>query len=562
MGEKKVGATPETRRGPRMTRRDVRVSCALAILLLLALARAAAAWGPEGHVIVTRAALAASDGLPPWFRDAGDALAELSNAPDRWREAEKDAPALAARGPDHFFDLDVWGDEPLPPERWGYVARAVRRRLSPAAVGFLPFAIGEEYGVLLTAFRDVRAGRPGGREAALAAAGVLAHLAGDAAVPLHATRHHHGWVGPNPEGFTRAGEIHHWFEGALVAGVGPAGGRAARGASRAVGGLPGAVRARLGDSPARGSRAHRVQREGPRARAARGRLRPVPARRVRSPGGVAPDPPGPAGPRAEARLRGPPAPGARRARRWARPRARRARGADDRRAARPPGGHGRARDRARDGARHALGARRGPRARRGGRAPRARGGARRGVGPGAGGARHGRGGCRAAPPARGDRGTRRLARPPARGATARDRPPAHGGGRAGNARRAARRARARGAPPRRGRAVPRRAGASPLGPGARHRAPLRLGPTGAAGGQYLSGAPRLRRRPRAGGSVVPARRARRARARGPARPSRRTAARRRRPPRAGRRARAGRRPLGDDQPAGGGSACSSASHGV
>ena len=134
MGEKKVGATPETRRGPRMTRRDVRVSCALAILLLLALARAAAAWGPEGHVIVTRAALAASDGLPPWFRDAGDALAELSNAPDRWREAEKDAPALAARGPDHFFDLDVWGDEPLPPERWGYVARAVRRRLSPAAV--------------------------------------------------------------------------------------------------------------------------------------------------------------------------------------------------------------------------------------------------------------------------------------------------------------------------------------------------------------------------------------------------------------------------------------------
>ena len=264
MGEKKVGATPETRRGPRMTRRDVRVSCALAILLLLALARAAAAWGPEGHIIVTRAALAASDGLPPWFRDAGDALAELSNAPDRWREAEKDAPALAARGPDHFFDLDVWGDEPLPPERWGYVARAVRRRLSPTAVGFLPFAIGEEYGVLLTAFRDVRAGRPGGREAALAAAGVLAHLAGDAAVPLHATRHHHGWVGPNPEGFTRAGEIHHWFEGALVAGVDPAEVRAAREASRALGDVPGAVHALLGDSLAQVPRLYRLERESRR----------------------------------------------------------------------------------------------------------------------------------------------------------------------------------------------------------------------------------------------------------------------------------------------------------
>src|SRR5437899_4313550 len=261
MGEKKWGATPETRRGPHMTRRDVRVSCALAILLLLALARAAAAWGPEGHVIVTRAALAASDGLPPWFRDAGDALAELSNAPDRWREAEKDAPALAARRPDHFFDRDVWGDEPLPPERWGYVARAVRRRLSPAAVGFLRFAIGEEYGVLLTAFRDVRAGRAGGREAALAAAGVLAHLAGDAAVPLHATRHHHGWVGPNPEGFTRAGDIHRWFESALVARIDPAEVRTGPEAARALRDVPGAVRAILDDSLAQVPRLYRLERE-------------------------------------------------------------------------------------------------------------------------------------------------------------------------------------------------------------------------------------------------------------------------------------------------------------
>src|SRR6266849_3005992 len=163
-----------------MTRGAVRVSGLLVILLLLTLSGRAAGWGPEGHVI--------------------DALAELSNAPDRWREVEKGAPALAARNPDHFFDLDVWGEEPLPPERWAYVERAAQRRLRPAAIGFLPFAIGEEYGVLLSAFRDVQAGRAGGREAALAAAGVLAHLAGDAAVPLHATRHHHGWVGPNPEG--------------------------------------------------------------------------------------------------------------------------------------------------------------------------------------------------------------------------------------------------------------------------------------------------------------------------------------------------------------------------
>src|SRR5947207_2531693 len=231
MGDQKKPGDPSRASRDRMTRGDVRVSGVLAILLLLTLSGAAAGWGPEGHVIVTRTALAASDGLPRWFREAGDALAELSNAPDRWREVEKGAPALAARSPDHFFDLDVWGEEPLPPERWAYVERAARRRLRPAAIGFLPFAIGEEYGVLLSAFRDVQAGRAGGREAALAAAGVLAHFAGDAAVPLHATRHHHGWVGPNPEGFTRAGEIHQWFESALVARIDPAevgGSRAAR----------------------------------------------------------------------------------------------------------------------------------------------------------------------------------------------------------------------------------------------------------------------------------------------------------------------------------------------
>ena len=247
-----------------MTRGDVRVSGVLAILLLLALSSAAAGWGPEGHVIVTRAALAASDGLPRWFRDADDALAELANAPDRWREVEKGAPALAARAPDHFFDLDVWGDEPLPPERWAYVERAVQRGLRPAAVGFLPFAIGEEYGVLLTAFRDVRAGRPGGREAALAAAGVLAHLAGDAAVPLHATRHHHGWVGPNPEGFTRAGEIHAWFESALVARVDRAEVRAGPEASRVLPDVPGAVQSLLADSLAQVPRLYRLERESRR----------------------------------------------------------------------------------------------------------------------------------------------------------------------------------------------------------------------------------------------------------------------------------------------------------
>ena len=35
-------------------------------------------------------------------------------------------------------------------------------------------------------------------------------------VPLHATRHHDGWVGDNPRGYRRARGIHRWFESEIV----------------------------------------------------------------------------------------------------------------------------------------------------------------------------------------------------------------------------------------------------------------------------------------------------------------------------------------------------------
>jgi hypothetical protein len=143
-------------------RSDARVACALAILFVLTMGAPALAWGPEGHALVVRVALEGDRALPGWFREGGEALGALANAPDRWRELERSVPALGALGPDHFFDLDDWGDERLPPDRWAYVQRAESRGLRPAQIGFLPFAILEWYGELLSAFRDVHAGRPRG----------------------------------------------------------------------------------------------------------------------------------------------------------------------------------------------------------------------------------------------------------------------------------------------------------------------------------------------------------------------------------------------------------------
>ena len=197
-----------------MTRGTIAIAMMFAVATVLA--DDVHGWGPRGHVLVTRAAVTAAADLPPWFRDAERALVELSIAADRWREVEDEVPALKARAADHYFDLDVWGAAALPVDRWGYVREAERRRLRPDDVGFLPFALLEEYGILVSAFREARGGRAGAREQALVAAGNIAHLAGDASVPLHATRHHDGWVGDNPRGFRHERGIHRWFESDMV----------------------------------------------------------------------------------------------------------------------------------------------------------------------------------------------------------------------------------------------------------------------------------------------------------------------------------------------------------
>src|SRR5439155_732449 len=70
--------------------------------------------------------------------------------------------------------------------------------------------------------------------------------------------------GPNPEGFTRTGEIHAWFESTLVARVEPAEVRAAPEAARALGDVADAVQALLADSLAQVPRLYRLERESRR----------------------------------------------------------------------------------------------------------------------------------------------------------------------------------------------------------------------------------------------------------------------------------------------------------
>src|SRR5881394_1070355 len=190
----------------------------------------ACAWDYEGHRIVNQLALASlPTNFPAFVRQAETAerIAFLAGEPDRWRNSI--SPTFKhAHAPDHFLDID---DLPLhglttktaSPFRYDFTAQLKLARdkqpekfppIDPTKntdhsrdlVGFLPWTINECYGKLESAFSYLKTfEQHGGTPAEIANArqnityimGVMGHYAGDAAQPLHTTRHFNGWIGAN-----------------------------------------------------------------------------------------------------------------------------------------------------------------------------------------------------------------------------------------------------------------------------------------------------------------------------------------------------------------------------
>ena len=97
------------------------------------------------------------------------------------------------------------------------------RKIELARVGYLPYAILENYGRLVNAFRFWRNARtPVDRESARANAvfyaGVLGHYVGDGSQPLHLSIHYNGRADntSNPKNYTKDRRLHSRYEGAYV----------------------------------------------------------------------------------------------------------------------------------------------------------------------------------------------------------------------------------------------------------------------------------------------------------------------------------------------------------
>lgn len=239
-----------TRSAPSSSRRLLGAAAAAAALA----ACPALAWDASGHRLITLIALDNLRGdAPAFLRDMHhrSAIAENSTEPDRWRSVRM-GPLMNANNPDHYLDvedLEAYGLtlQTLPLLRYEFVSQMVSAREKAGAdfkgrpvtssardiaktdqwPGFAPYAVMENYAKLVSTFKLLRTieklddpARAHQVAAAQASAvtimGVMSHYVGDLAQPLHTTRHHHGWVGDNPNGYTTRYGIHSYIDGGVL----------------------------------------------------------------------------------------------------------------------------------------------------------------------------------------------------------------------------------------------------------------------------------------------------------------------------------------------------------
>jgi len=211
------------------------------------------AWDAAGHRAITVAAMEGlPDSVPGWLKDKSTIaqVADQAVVPDRWR-GSKIAQLNHLNNPDHYIDLEDLEPfgmtvDSMPLLRYEFVreltlareragkdfkGRPISSARDPLKVnewpGFLPYGMAEQYGKVQNALKTVRIleklNQPArdeqlkmARANAMYNMGVLSHLVGDCSQPLHTTRHHHGWEGANPNGYTTDRGIHSYIDGAIV----------------------------------------------------------------------------------------------------------------------------------------------------------------------------------------------------------------------------------------------------------------------------------------------------------------------------------------------------------
>jgi hypothetical protein len=174
--------------------------------------------------MVNRLAIEASaTRLPPFMKAATNDLVYNALEPDRWRE-ESGSPMNIAQAPDHFFDSEYWGAvSTIPSDRYAFMSQLAAKKVDLIKVGYLPYAIIENYARLRNAFRNFRNAKTANDKDSASAnavhyAGLLGHYVADGTMPMHLSVHFNGWADgyANPKGFTMDRMFHARYETAYV----------------------------------------------------------------------------------------------------------------------------------------------------------------------------------------------------------------------------------------------------------------------------------------------------------------------------------------------------------
>ncbi len=168
------------------------------VLLLLFLSTPAFAWWSGGHDILTQATIKTlPEELPEFFRSATGAkmIAHCSYDPDVSKNRDM-AHARAAEYGEHYFDIELIKENPVPENRDAFIKLCAELELEPSKVGFLPYSVAEYTERLAIAFAEYRKwpDNPIIQYKCYVYAGFLAHYAQDLCQPLHVTVHYNGIV--------------------------------------------------------------------------------------------------------------------------------------------------------------------------------------------------------------------------------------------------------------------------------------------------------------------------------------------------------------------------------
>ncbi len=168
------------------------------VVILIILSVPAWGWWGGGHDILTQASVkAVPDELPQFFRSAlgQEMIAHCAYDPDVSKNHDMKNARIAEHG-EHYFDLELIKENPMPADRDAFIKLCAEMNLQPSKVGFLPYAVAEWTERLAIAFAEYRKwpDNPIIQYKCYVYAGFLGHYAQDMCQPLHLTVHFNGIV--------------------------------------------------------------------------------------------------------------------------------------------------------------------------------------------------------------------------------------------------------------------------------------------------------------------------------------------------------------------------------